>query len=893
MKTIKYIIAFLSLIFIASCSKSTNTETVCKVENINGVPRITIDGTPVRARMLYVSPTHFIPVRPDPATITDKWTQSTIVIPKQKENIDKPLINISGETTECTYWISQFEIREKDTNKKVFELDFSSDKVDPRIAYWCKGVDRRIKNLPIVMKMEKVDGKNALRFEITKESPHLDGIHLYARATKLEANKEYVVNFCVKTEGKKPRMFTCTINDKRNGIRRIAPLYKSHIEPQVRIARDAQVDIVTFPVQASDFYVKEGEKPDYTYLENTLKAVVENNPNAKILVRIRFYPSQKWLQENPDSTLTFDNGTKSTTFPSMSSLKFRKESQEVLRKIIDYSEKHYGKNIIGYHPGGGNSCEWFYPNSHGPTFSGYDASTQQAWNRWLTKKYSSDADLQKAWGIANAKRATDKVPTKQEREAGTWLFDPQTNRRNVDFLDFWNEEMYDMIMCLADVIREKVPNKLCVFFYGYCGDLAAGYNGFANSGHAKLGKILKSNKIDAYCGPISYFDRCHGQGKTTQGATETIKRAGKLWIDEDDTSTYLAPKRSKYPGSEANLDTQEKTIKVLTRNMAHQAVRNIGSWWMDLGGSGWFEDPKLWELKKIFKDAEQDIIKNGLQYKNDIALTFDEESTFYCTAKARSRWATREGFSYLRGSLNRTGITFGHYLLDDLLFGKPTVETKLDIYGVAFTLSKKQRDAIKERAQKNVSVFVWASGYIDLDKKKFSLEAIEDLTGFKMEQVQNGKILPKLYSTELGLKIGMPKEFTIPANKAFPDPLFSPKLEAGDKVYATLPNGKPAFVLRGKTLYCAFAPIPQELFREIAKLAGIHLYTDITSAVYSNGKYISLTPTDIPYGETRTMNFSIPENKEIFDVVTGEKLGVKSFSKKVKKGDSFFLKVGK
>ncbi|MBR7105808.1 MAG: hypothetical protein IKC88_02350, partial [Opitutales bacterium] len=158
------------------------------------------------------------------------------------------------------------------------------------------------------------------------------------------------------------------------------------------------------------------------------------------------------------------------------------------------------------------------------------------------KKYSSDAELAKAWGIANAKRATDKVPTSQEREAGSWLFDPQKQRRNIDFLDFWNEEMYDMISCLADVIKEKVPNKLCVFFYGYSGDLGGSHNGFANSGHAKLGKALKNNKIDAYCGPISYGDRYQGDGKTTMSATETITRAGKMWIDEDDTSTYLAPK---------------------------------------------------------------------------------------------------------------------------------------------------------------------------------------------------------------------------------------------------------------------------------------------------------------------------------------------------------------
>ncbi|MBP3357785.1 MAG: hypothetical protein J6K91_02645 [Opitutales bacterium] len=47
------------------CACTDNKESVYKVENVNGVPRITINGTPVRARMLYVSPTYFVPVHPD------------------------------------------------------------------------------------------------------------------------------------------------------------------------------------------------------------------------------------------------------------------------------------------------------------------------------------------------------------------------------------------------------------------------------------------------------------------------------------------------------------------------------------------------------------------------------------------------------------------------------------------------------------------------------------------------------------------------------------------------------------------------------------------------------------------------------------------------------------
>ena len=167
------------------------------------------------------------------------------------------------------------------------------------------------------------------------------------------------------------------------------------------------------------------------------------------------------------------------------------------------------------------------------------------------------------------------------------------------------------------------------------------------------------------------------------------------------------------------INKSEKTLQVLTRNMTHDIVRNIATWWMDLGGTGWFNDAELWKLKVALKDSETDIIKNGMQYENDIALIFDETSA----------------------------------------------------------------------------------------------------------------------------------------------------------------------------LYCGFGPLPTAMYNEMARIAGIHQYTDVPAAVYTNGTYFSITPTDIPEGQTRKITFTIKEDKDIVDVMTGEKLGTKTFSKIAKRGDTFFVKI--
>ena len=47
------------LLVFSACALFANAD-VYKVENVGGVPRLTINGEPQRARMLYVSPTYFL-----------------------------------------------------------------------------------------------------------------------------------------------------------------------------------------------------------------------------------------------------------------------------------------------------------------------------------------------------------------------------------------------------------------------------------------------------------------------------------------------------------------------------------------------------------------------------------------------------------------------------------------------------------------------------------------------------------------------------------------------------------------------------------------------------------------------------------------------------------------
>ena len=63
--------------------------TSCRVRDIGGVPRLTLDGKPVRARMLYVSPLYFQLASPFIRTAFDDADVNTFIeIPPLKDAVD-------------------------------------------------------------------------------------------------------------------------------------------------------------------------------------------------------------------------------------------------------------------------------------------------------------------------------------------------------------------------------------------------------------------------------------------------------------------------------------------------------------------------------------------------------------------------------------------------------------------------------------------------------------------------------------------------------------------------------------------------------------------------------------------------------------------------------------
>lgn len=820
------------------------------VKKIGGVPTIVMDGKPVNARMLYVNQNGSMPVQ-----LSDQWKEISSTF-TSTENSKNSAIHFRYATINRKFFIKKIEITNLTTGKVLKTLDTQSEK--PNLRFWCAGI-YRTKNLDVSIKNVEENGERFTLIKTGAFDPNLDGFHLLFDGITINKGETYKIVVVVKTDAKSTLLKSEFRAQDLNYKVLTSFSVGNPLDIQTKLASDIGVDFVTLPIIVS--WTDADKEKVFADIKNAYDRLIKVNPNVKIIPRIRFYPSEEWKRLHPDDMMKYSDGKIENNFTSIASENYRQACLRALRELIEFSEKNYAKNMAGYHPTGGNTHEWFYGNTWKPQYSGYDKQTLKAWRKWLVEKYSTDSALQQAWNNQSVKLESAEVPTAERRANCGDIIDPQMYQDVIDFNIFLQDDMVSIIKLLSDEVRKLVPNRLVVIFYGYGCEFSSVMNGPAFSGHYGLQKLLKCDSIDILCGPISYFDRSLGEGKTVMGAAETIMRAGKLWLDEDDTSTYLAGKGA-YPGSERGLDTQEKTVKVLQRNLAQQLIRNFANWYMDLGGAGWFSDKKFWDEMAKVNAEESKRWKKPKEYRPQVAFIFDELSMCYIGGNSASKKTTAVLLSETRKQLNRASVPFGHYLAEDIINKRRA--SKLNVFAGVFALDNNARAKLRKRANKAVNIWAWLPGYVDVDNRKFSTSTVKELTNFDVEVMPKGTMSIAV-ATPTGLQIGLPNHIKGLVRDIV---LLSPKIQDGDLVLATFNNGKPAIVQRGKDIFCAIPMIDSALIRYASKLAGVHIYSEKPLTVYRSGKYISIVAHSPD-------NYSVDlgGNYKVYDVYAQKELG--------------------
>jgi beta-galactosidase len=630
-------------------------------------------------------------------------------------------------------------------------------------------------------------------------------------------------------------------------------------QSQIRMAAAAGVDFVSFPINMP--WPAPGEAVNWKEADDLCAQVLEANPRALLLPRFGVDPPDWWRHAHSDEVMTWEDGSRQHHAVVASPL-YRQEAAARVAALVEHLESKFGNHMAGYHPCGQNTGEWFYQDTWEKLLNGYAPADAKGWRDWLGARYHTDAALQQSWRDPAATLGGAAVPAPAQRRASPtgMLRDPATEQPLIDFAVFQQEAMADLVCDLAHAARQASRGrKLVVFFYGYVFEFGTVRLGPATCGHYALRHVLDCPDIDMLCSPISYFDRGIGGGAPTMTAAESVALAGKMWLCEDDTRTYLG--NGGFPGEFDGGKDLAETLTLLRRDVAEEATRNFATWWMDLGMTGWFNDPRLWAEMKRLDAVDRVFVQKPIPYRPEVAAVIDEASMLLSSAGA---WrVTEPGIYQVRRPLARSGAPYGQYLLDDVVRGR--VHAKLYVFLNAWQLSAIQRQALRRQTRGACRVWCYAPGWCEDGTR--SLESMQQLTGFRLRMVSPARAWAT--PTALGKQLGLQTPFGLDAPAS---PLFAAIDATPEETLATYPDGSAAVVLRqlpdGKSLFVGAPGLTSDLVRLAARKAGAHLYTETDCNVYANGPIVALHAS-----QDGPVTLDTGRRGAVYDALTGEPLG--------------------
>ena len=649
-------------------------------------------------------------------------------------------------------------------------------------------------------------------------------------------------------------------------------VYKS----QVRKAAAAGVHIHSFITHMG--WPRAGKEPDFSRIRTAIEDTLEADPDALLLPRFGMSAPAWWQKQHPDHCLTFDDGQKEGECPA--SELWRRQALKKLRAYVRFCEKHYGDRIIGYHPCGQHTGEWFYQRSWKPQLSGFSPAMEAGFRRWLKEKYKTDAALAKAWNDPNASLKTATVPSAEERRSTAHgLFrDPRAERKVLDFYRYKQLAMEQPLEQMARVIKEETDReKLVVFFYGYFFAMSGIPRGPQISGHLAMQEMLDCPDVDILCSPISYFDRQPGGCGPFMTAVDSVRAAGKLWLNEDDTRTYLTPEDTGH-GRAGRADTPTKTKWVHRRNFGNILPRRMATWYMDLGGVGWLDGRDIWDNVQKLRSHYQQSLERPAGFDPEVAVIVSERSPY---AVANNNTLMRPQCYIIRRRLYRLGAPIRVHYLGDLVDGE-VPPCKAYIFLNPFHLDEQARTAIEKATDGKTAVYFYGSGFLG---ERADDRLITELTGIPVKRQQSGKPRSSFVEGDSPLLKGMGQE-PFGTQRAL-SPLWTVPDAPGITPLATGPDGKTLVAAKtqndGLRVYVGTTDAPAGFLRNVLKESGVHLYVDSDDIVNASEHLLSITAS-----ETGTKYISLPRRAKVSDIITGETIGksINSFTLKMQAGET-------
>ncbi|MHB1460251.1 MAG: beta-galactosidase [Armatimonadota bacterium] len=623
-------------------------------------------------------------------------------------------------------------------------------------------------------------------------------------------------------------------------------------------------------------------KFSFAKMDEVIASVLTQDPNACIvpivpLDNICNPGLNAWLESHPDQMVRDSTGSVDlpaysgapSHAPSMASRSWLAMADSLVNQLVAHVEaSQYADRVIGYLPSNGVTYEWqqWASVATPAVFVDYSESARQAFIDWLRSKYQNIGSLNRAWKTALGGFDAIQIPTKEERIKTDFMgfLDPQKSRREVDYRQYYSEQLADDITHIASVVKRATKGRKFVgVFYGYVTHVLGPYR-YQLIGHSAVHKVLQSPDIDFLMSPSDYSDRQIGGGSGLMGPVGSVKLNGKVWVDQADLRSH----NSTWVGHFNNLAESKAGM---IRNYANALVNAASEQIYDFS-VGWTSgDKRLMQLAGKLRQIDDLVAKTNRKAEdksNSLAVIVDEKSTYY-TGMASNIHQDVVVNQYRE--LSRTGIGFDMYLLDDIA---KIPEHKCYLFLNTFRITREQQAVIEQRLKRagKTLIFVYAPGITDGDMLTSS--RVSEITGIKMDVLSRELPLRvKLNPSSDAIFKHLPYSISYGSGESY-GPVFTPTDGVALGSLDMLPDRAGLAVKRNPSWTSVFstAPVlPAALLRGIAESAGVVIANptdgDIT---YGSGKLLAVHTLD---GGARQFHFK-QQSGWVTELISGRKVAL-------------------
>lgn len=627
---------------------------------------------------------------------------------------------------------------------------------------------------------------------------------------------------------------------------------------EIRRAADAGIHLHSVLV---DFEVaRESAETAVAFAAYMLSAIVQADPEAKLLFRIVFGAPKGW--ESKYSAAVYSTYAGRLAEPSICDDEFWGEARDLLVEFVRRIRSlPNADSVIGVHLDRG---EWFMPEG-----TGYDNSPAAtvAFRDWLKTRYVNDlVAFRAAWFDGSVSFASVSIPEyRPPTENEMFIRLNRRERRWVDYHLFLSDATFSRISDLAYAAKSASEGRLLVGVnYGYTFEWS-----HPASGHLSLGKLLRSREIDFIAGPPSYRSREPGGAAPFPCPIDSLTLNGKLYLSEEDFKTAIREHREPDDYNPV-IRTPQALESIHWRGTGSALAHGSGVMWMDLWGNGWLNTQTIWERGAQARECLTTRMAAPLA-EPEVAIFIDERALAYLVDQKSFALLVQN----VRESALRSGLSAGFYLLSDLAHRENFPECKLYVFVNAWDIRPEHRQAIKNRLQKDGKTLFWLYCAGMFDNGREALERAREITGIAIK--------PQPFHSRSGTTVMNRRH---PLSEAFAgqgliggthiDPSYFAIPENAIVLGEYSQSGLPSFVIRSfdedpdpakhwKSVFLGEPYVTPSLLRALGQVAGCHIWNYHEDVVHVRPPFLSIHTTG-----SGPRSVALPRNWEAYNLLTNE-----------------------